>query len=65
MFANKYEDLPICQRVGDIIRVHRVSAGLFKDQLQITANIFFNSSWVLFPGNIDPKAPKKIQITPD
>jgi Telomeric single stranded DNA binding POT1/CDC13 len=23
MFAKKFEDLPICQRVGDIIRVHR------------------------------------------
>lgn len=22
-FAKKFEDLPICQRVGDIIRVHR------------------------------------------
>jgi hypothetical protein len=23
LFAKKFEDLPICQRVGDIIRVHR------------------------------------------
>ncbi len=23
LFANKFTDLPICQRVGDIIRVHR------------------------------------------
>ena len=30
MFANKFEDLPISQRVGDIIRVHRASVGLYK-----------------------------------
>ena len=23
LFAKKFEDLPICQRIGDIIRVHR------------------------------------------
>ena len=25
LFAKKFEDLPICQRVGDIIRVHRAT----------------------------------------
>ena len=49
LFANKFEDLPIAQRVGDLIRVHRASVGMFKEQKQFTANIFFNSSWVLFP----------------
>ena len=48
IFANKFEDLPISQRVGDIIRVHRASVGMFKGQKQFTANIFFNSSWTLF-----------------
>ena len=30
-FAKKFEDLPISQRVGDIIRVHRVGAGIYKE----------------------------------
>jgi len=25
IFANKFEDLPISQKVGDIIRIHRAS----------------------------------------
>lgn len=48
MFAKRFEDLPITQRVGDIIRVHRAYAGTFKGVKQFTANIFFNSSWALF-----------------
>ena len=31
MFANKFEDLPISQRVGDIIRVHRAQVGIYKN----------------------------------
>ena len=31
-FADKFEDLPICQRVGDIIRVHRASVATYKDR---------------------------------
>lgn len=30
LFANRFEDLPISQRVGDIIRVHRASVGEYK-----------------------------------
>lgn len=48
LFANKFEDLPISQRVGDIIRIHRAQVCLYKEQKQFTANIFFNSSWALF-----------------
>ena len=48
MFAKRYNDLPISQRVGDIIRVHRAYVGTFKNVKQFTANIFFNSSWALF-----------------
>ena len=47
-FAKKFEDLPISQRIGDIIRVHRANVGEYKDTKQFTANIFFNSSWALF-----------------
>jgi len=48
LFAKRFEDLPISQRVGDIIRVHRATAGMYKNTKQFTANIFFNSSWALF-----------------
>ncbi len=48
MFAKKFEDLPVVQRVGDIIRVHRSYCGVYKDAKQFTCNIFFNSSWALF-----------------
>ena len=48
MFAKRFEDLPISQRIGDIIRVHRANVGTYKGHKQFTANIFFNSSWALF-----------------
>lgn len=48
-FADKFEDLPVCQRVGDIIRVHRSTVATYKDRKQFTANVCFNSSWALFP----------------
>lgn len=48
MFAKRFEDLPISQRIGDIIRVHRASCGTYKGNKQFTANVFFNSSWALF-----------------
>jgi hypothetical protein len=47
LFAKKFEDLPISQRVGDIIRVHRANVGQYKNTKQFTANVFFNSSWAL------------------
>lgn len=50
LFAHKFDDLPICQRIGDIIRIHRASVGFYSNRKQLTANIFFNSSWALFSG---------------
>jgi len=47
-FAKRFEDLPISQRVGDIIRVHRAYVQEYKGIKQFTSNIFFNSSWALF-----------------
>lgn len=53
-FAKRFEDLPICQRIGDIIRVHRAHVQEYKGIKQFSANIFFNSSWALF----SPLTPK-------
>ena len=32
-FASKFEDLPISQRIGEIIRIHRATVGMFKEKL--------------------------------
>eukprot|EP00349_Pseudokeronopsis_sp_Brazil_P004637 CAMPEP_0202971470 /NCGR_PEP_ID=MMETSP1396-20130829/27743_1 /ASSEMBLY_ACC=CAM_ASM_000872 /TAXON_ID= /ORGANISM="Pseudokeronopsis sp., Strain Brazil" /LENGTH=165 /DNA_ID=CAMNT_0049700903 /DNA_START=164 /DNA_END=661 /DNA_ORIENTATION=+ len=48
IFAKKFEDLPLSQRIGDIIRVHRATVGQYNKVKQFTANMFFNSSWAIF-----------------
>ena len=65
-FANKFDDLPVCQKVGDIIRVHRATVGTYKDRKQLTANVCFNSSWALFPAQFfSPEASVKKQTIQD
>ena len=63
LFAKRFEDLPITQRIGDIIRVHRAYVGSFKGVKQFTANIFFNSSWALF-SPLHPKAEEETKSGP-
>ena len=48
LVANKFEELPISQRVGDIIRVHRASVSDYEGTKQLRAHIYFNSAWALF-----------------
>ena len=56
-FAKKYEELPVCQHIGEVLRIHRATVGQYKDQKQLTANICFNSSWAIFaPVTADKKA---------
>ena len=55
-FSKRFEDLPISQRVGDIVRVHRAYVQEYKGVKQFTSNIFFNSSWALFSPEAAPKA---------
>ena len=31
-FADRFEDLPMCQKVGDLIRVHRATVSTYKDR---------------------------------
>ena len=54
-FASKFEDLPVTQRIGEIIRIHRATVGTFKEKMQLTVNICFNSSWALFAPNFEKK----------
>jgi hypothetical protein len=64
LFAKHFEDLPISQRVGDIIRVHRATVGNFQGKAQFTANIFFNASWAIFPPSQLARQPKEIEFRP-
>jgi hypothetical protein len=53
MYAYKFEDLPIVQRLGDIIRVHRASVRKFARSgggaiRQFSANMYYSSSWALY-----------------
>jgi hypothetical protein len=48
LYAKRFEDLPIVQRIGDVIRVHRATLRLYNHQRQFNASVFYNSSWALF-----------------
>jgi len=48
IYANKFEDLPIVHRLGDIIRVHRANMRLYNNKRQFNVNMFFKSSWALY-----------------
>jgi hypothetical protein len=48
LFGNKFEDLPVSQRVGDILRVHRATVSEYRGAKHFTANLCYNASWALF-----------------
>lgn len=50
LFAKTPEDLPVCSKVGEIIRVHRSHVTFFNGNKQFNLNMFYNSSWALFHG---------------
>lgn len=59
MFASKFEDLPIVQRLGDVIRVHRAKSKRFGDRRQFSANLSYSSSWALYStDNVTPLGQK-------
>ena len=47
-FAKRFEDLPIMQRIGDIIRVHRAALRIYNHQRQFNVNIYFKGAYALF-----------------
>jgi hypothetical protein len=57
LYAKKFEDLPIIQRIGDVIRVHRATLRLYNNQRQFNASVFYNSSWAVF--STDKKSPQQ------
>jgi hypothetical protein len=66
-YAKANEDLPIIQRIGDILRVHRAEFQHFNDQKQLNVNLFFKGSWCLFTGNEkdEPLEPKVVNEDKD
>jgi hypothetical protein len=60
-FAKTFEDLPIIQRVGDIIRVHRAKFQHYNDVKQLNVNMYYRSSWCLFIGQ-DSEAPLEPKV---
>lgn len=48
IFADKFEDLPIVHRLGDIIRVHRSLMRIYQNKRQFNVKIYYQSSYALF-----------------
>jgi hypothetical protein len=48
IYANKFEDLPIVHRLGDIIRIHRANMRIYQNKRQFNVNMFYKSSWALY-----------------
>lgn len=53
VFANNLDFFPEVTRVGDIMRVHRANAQVYKDQVQLLANPKNNSALVTFSRHVD------------
>jgi len=48
IYANKFEDLPIVSRLGDVIRIHRANLKKYNDRRQFNVNMHYSSSWALY-----------------
>jgi hypothetical protein len=48
MYAQRFEDLPICTKIGDTIRIHRAMLRLWQGKRQFNVNMYMNGSWVLY-----------------
>lgn len=65
LYARKFEDLPIVQRIGDVIRVNRSILRLHNGRKQFNASIYFNSSWALFSADkTDPEGVERPELEP-
>lgn len=47
-YAQRFENLPIVHRLGDIIRLHRASLRMYKGHRQFNVNTHWHGSWALF-----------------
>ena len=54
IYAQRFEDLPIVLRMGDIIRVHRATLRMYKNHRQFNVSMFWNGAWALFSTDKTP-----------
>lgn len=48
IYAQRFEDLPIVTKIGDVIRIHRAMLRLWQGKRQFNVNMYMNGSWVLY-----------------
>ena len=54
MYAKRFEDLPICLRCGDIIRLHRATLRMYNNRRQFNVSMHWNGSFALFSTEKQP-----------
>lgn len=54
MYADRFEDLPIVLRLGDIIRLHRATLRMYNNRRQFNVSMHWNGSWALFSTDRTP-----------
>ena len=48
LYSKRFEDLPICLKIGDIIRVHRATLRMYNNCRQFNVSVQVTGSWALF-----------------
>ena len=48
IYAKRFEDLPIANKVGDILRLHRATLRMYRNQRQFNVSTHWNGSWAVF-----------------
>ena len=54
MYADRFEDLPIVLRLGDVIRLHRATLRMYNNRRQFNVSMHWNGSWALFSTDRTP-----------
>ena len=54
MYADRFEDLPIVLRLGDIIRFHRATLRMYNSRRQFNVSMRWHGSWALFSTDRQP-----------
>ena len=54
MYAQRFEDLPIVLRIGDIIRLHRATIRMYNNHRQFNVSMHWNGAWALFSTDKTP-----------
>ena len=57
IYAKRFEDLPIANKVGDIIRLHRANLRIHNDKRQFNVSTHLYASWAVFSTDDNNFAP--------